>query len=66
MNNLTLDFCAALEFEGHSSVGVDSYRVDDGQPEFFIKFGEDTQFLHLEHECANGIRLGLPFGFYAT
>ena len=35
-----LDFCAALEFECHPSVSVDSYRVNDCQPELFVKLGE--------------------------
>lgn len=39
---------------------MDSYRVDDGQPEFFIKFDEDTQFLHLKHKCSDGFCLVFP------
>ena len=38
-----------LEFEGHSHVGVDGYRVDNGQPELFVKLGDGVQLLHLEH-----------------
>ena len=28
-----------LEVEGHPSVCVDGYRIDDGQPELFVKLG---------------------------
>ena len=36
-----------MEFEGHPSVGVNGYRVDNDQPELFVKLGEGIQFLHL-------------------
>ena len=57
---LNLDFCAALEFEFHPSVSVGRYRVNDCQPELFVKLGENVQFLHLEHESSDGICLGFP------
>ena len=38
-----------MEFEGHPSVGVNGYRVDNDQPELFVKLGEGIQFLHLKH-----------------
>lgn len=63
---LCINLCAAPEFECHPPIGVYGHRIDNRQPEFLVKFGKRIQLLHLEHECANGIRLGLPFGFYVT
>ena len=37
---LLVDLRAALEFESHPSIGVDGNRVNNGQSEFFVKFGE--------------------------
>lgn len=45
---------------------MDGYCVNDGQPEFFVKIGESVQFLHLEHKCADGFRLGFPSSLYCT
>ena len=42
------------------------HRIDNRQPEFLVKFGKRIQLLHLEHKCANGIRLGLPCGLYVA
>lgn len=63
---LCIDFCIVLEFEGHPAIGVDSHRIDNGQPELFVKFGKRVQLLHLKYECANGIRLGLPCVLYTA
>lgn len=37
------------------------YRVDNGEPELFVKLGEGIQFLHLKHKRSNGFCLGFPF-----
>ena len=29
---------------------MDGYRVDNGEPELFVKLGEGIQFLHLEQK----------------
>ena len=52
-----------LEFEGHSSVGVNGHCVDNGQPEFFLKLVDAVQLLHLEHESSDGFCLGFPCSF---
>ena len=49
-----------MEFEGHPSVGVNGYRVDNDQPELFVKLGEGIQFLHLKHKCSDGFCLSFP------
>ena len=55
-----------LKFDCHPPVGVYGHRIDNSQPELVVKFGERVQLLHLEHECANGIRLFLPCVLYAV
>ena len=52
-----------MEFEGHPSVGVNGYRVDNDQPELFVKLGEGIQFLHLKHKRSDGFCLGFPCSF---
>ena len=52
-----------LEFEGHSSAGVNGHCVDNGQPEFFVKLVDGVQLLHLEHESSDGFCLGFPCSF---
>ena len=49
-----------MEFEGHPSVGVNGYRVDNDQPELFVKLGEGIQFLHLKHKCSDSFCLSFP------
>ena len=49
-----------MEFEGHPSVGVNGYRVDNDLPELFVKLGEGIQFLHLKHKCSDGFCLSFP------
>ena len=57
---LCINLCSTLEFEGHPSICVDSHRVDNGQPELFVKLGEGIQFLHLKHKCSDSFCLGFP------
>ena len=52
-----------MEFEGHSSVGVNGHCVNSGQPELFVKLGEGIQFLHLKHKRSDGFCLGFPCSF---
>ena len=49
-----------LEFEGQPPISMDGHRVDNGQPELFVKLGEGIQFLQLEHKCSDGFCLGFP------
>ena len=56
-------FLCTLEFEGHSSVGVNGHCVNSGQPELFVKLGEGVQFLHLKHESTDSFCLGFPCSF---
>ena len=60
---LCVNLCSALEFESHPPIGVDGHCVNDGQPELIVEIGESIQFLHLEHKCSNGFRLGFPCSF---
>ena len=59
-STLYINFCAALEFEGHPPIGVNGHRVYDGQPELFIKLGDGVQLLHLKHKRSDGFCLGFP------
>ncbi len=63
---LCIDHRSALEFEGHPPIGVDGYRVDNGEPELFVKLGEGIQFLHLKHKRSDGICLCLPCVLYTV
>lgn len=60
---LCFNHCAALEFEGQPPIGVDSYRVNDGQPEFFVELRKGIQFLNLKHKCSDGFCLVFPCCF---
>ena len=47
----------------NSEIDVIGHCVNSGQPEFFVKLGEDIQFLHLKHKCSDGFCLGFPCSF---